>query len=206
MITRVLQQHVGQRAPFGARVRRARRVAGRVDEQQLGLGRDGRFELARRHLVALRGRAVRRHGQAIREQHHVRVAHPVRRGNDGFITRVEHGHAEVVDSLLGARADQNLVALVADLIVALELRDDGVFELDDAVDVGVTREALADRLDTRVGNVRGCVEVRFAGAEPDDVLAFGFQFRGARGDGEGGRRLDALNASRELIGHGRTFY
>ena len=115
---RVIQQHVGQRAPFGARVRGAGRVAGRVDEQQARLRRDRRFELARRHLVALRGRAVRRDGQAVREQHHVRVAHPVRRRDHGLVARIEHRHAEVVDSLLGARAHENLVALVRDLIVA----------------------------------------------------------------------------------------
>jgi hypothetical protein len=46
------------------------------------------------------------------------------------------------------------------------------------------------------------VEVRLTGTQADDVLALGLQFRGARGDGECGRGLDALNASAELIGHG----
>ena len=202
---RVLQEHVGKRTPLGARVRGAGRIAGGVDEQQARLRRDRRLQLPRHELVALRCGADGRHGQAVGQQHHVGVAHPVWCGNDGFITRVEHGHAEVVDSLLGARAHQNLVALVADLIVALELRDDRVLELDDAVDVRVTREAFADRLDTRVGNVRGRIEVRFAGAEPDDVFALGFQFRGARGDCESGRRLDALNASESWLGTGEPF-
>ena len=157
-------------------------------------------------LVTLRGRAVRRHRQAVGQQHHVRVAHPVRRRDDGFITRIEHGHAEVVDSLLGARAHENLVALVGDLIVALELRDDGVLQLDDAVDVRVTREALADRLDAGFGDVRGRIEVRLAGAQADDVLALGFQFRGARGDCESGRGLDALNASASWMGTGEPFF
>src|SRR6185436_16516394 len=99
-------------------------------------------------------------------------------------------------------AHQDLVALVGNLVVALELRNDRVLELDDAVDVRVTREALADRVDTRVRDVDRRVEVRLAGTQADDVLALGLQFRGARGDGESGRGLDALNASAELIWHG----
>jgi hypothetical protein len=103
-------------------------------------------------------------------------------------------------------AHENLVALVADVVVALELRDDRVLELDDAVDIRVTREALADRVDAGVGNVRGRVEIRLAGTQADDVLALGFQFRGTRGDCESGRRLDALNAARELDGNGEPLW
>jgi hypothetical protein len=200
----VIREHIRERTPFGARVRGAGRIAGTVDQQQARLRRDGGFELARRELVARGGRAVGRDGQAVREQDHVRVADPERRRDHGLVARIENGHAEVVDSLLRARAHEDLVALVGDRVVLLELLDDRVLELDDAVDGGITREAVADRFDTDIGDVLRCVEIGLAGAEADDVLAFRLQFRGARGDGESGRGLDALNAAAERIGHDWT--
>ena len=48
------QQHVAERAQLGARVRGAGRIARAVEQQQARLRRDGRCELARRDLVALR--------------------------------------------------------------------------------------------------------------------------------------------------------
>ena len=71
------------------------------------------------------------------------------------------------------------MALVGDAVVALELRDDRVLELGDAVDGRVAREALADGVDAGVRDVRGRVEIRLAGAQADDVLALGLQLRGA---------------------------
>ena len=53
-----------------------------------------------------------------------------------------------------------------------------------------------------IGDVHGRVEIRLAGAEADDVLALGFQARGARGDRERRRGLDALDTFGESDGHG----
>ena len=75
------------------------------------------------------------------------------------------------------------------------LRDDGVLELVDAVHIGVAGEAALDGIDAGLRDVRRRVEVRLAGAEADDVLAFRLQAGGAGGDGERGRGLDALDAS-----------
>ena len=75
------------------------------------------------------------------------------------------------------------------------LRDDRVLQLVDPVDVRVAREAALDRVDARLRDVRGRIEVRLAGAEADHVLAFRLQAGGTGGDGERGRGLDALDAS-----------
>jgi hypothetical protein len=179
----------------------AGRVRRRVQDQHLRARRDRGGELLGRDLVAL-FRPGRWHDRnAVREQHHVGIRHPVGRGDDGFVARIEHRHAEVEDGLLGARGHEDLRPLVGDGVVALELRDDRVLELVDALDVGVAREAALDRLDAGRGDVRRRVEIGLTGAEADDILALGLQARGQRGDGEGGRGLDALGAAGDGWAH-----
>src|SRR6185437_9035597 len=121
---------------------------------------------------------------------------PVGCRNDRLIARVEHGHAEVVDRLLRTRGHEDLVALVANAVVAFELRDDRIPQLVDALDRGVAREAALDRIDPGLRDVAWRVEVRLTGPETDDIVSFGLQAGGAGGNGERGGGLDALDASR----------
>jgi len=96
--------------------------------------------------------------------------------------------------LLGARGDEDLAALVGEGVVTLELRDDGVLELRGPVHRGVARDALANGLDARICDMDGSVEIRLAGPEADDVLAFGLELCSPGGDGQGGGRFDLLYA------------
>ena len=82
------------------------------------------------------------------------------------------------------------------VVVACELGNDGVFELVDAIHIRVACEPALDRFDTGVADVCGRVEVGLTGTESDDIFALGFEACGAGGDGECGRWLDALDASR----------
>ena len=77
--------------------------------------------------------------------------------------------------------------------------DDRVLEFGDAVDVACTstRWPLSDRLDRRLLDVVGRVEIRLAGAEADDVAAGRFQRARLVGHRDGRRRLDALELVRE---------
>ena len=50
---------------------------------------------------------------------------------------------------------------------------------------GVLGESAIDRRDRRVLDVLRRIEVGLAGAEADDVLAFGLELGGLGGDGEG---------------------
>ena len=56
---------------------------------------------------------------------------------------------------------------------------------------------LADRLDRRLFDVVGRVEIRLAGAQPDDVAAGRFERARLVGDGDGRRRFDALELVRK---------
>jgi len=82
--------------------------------------------------------------------------------------------------------------LVAQLILALELARDRCFQLRNAVNGRVFRRlTVADRLDGRLFDVVGRVEVRLAGAKPNDVAAGGFERARFVRHRYGGRRLDA---------------
>jgi hypothetical protein len=200
---RVLAQHRAQRLELRPRVGGTGRIARAVEHEHAGLRRDGRLELRRRDLVALFRAGVRRDRHAVGQQGHVGVGDPVRRRDHHLVARVDHRHEQVVDRLLGAGRHQDLRARVGDTVVALELGDDGVLEFRDALDRGVAREPVLDRRDAGLGDVRRGVEIRLTDPQPDDVVAFGFQFGDATRQGHGRRRLDALDALGELDGHGR---
>ena len=88
--------------------------------------------------------------------------------------------------MLRAAGDEDLLRIVLEVAIALQLCDDGLLELGDAVDDGVLGEALVDGLLGRVFDVGRGVEIRLAGAEADDVAALGPQLRGAGRDDQRG--------------------
>ena len=148
-------RHFAERAQLGARIGGTGGIARAVEQQEPRLRRDGGGELARGDLVALVRTGEGHHRRGIRQHHHVGVGDPVGRRDDCLVARVEHRHAQVVDGLLRAGGDQDLAALVLERIVAAELADDGVFQLVDAVHIGVACEAAADRIDAGLRDVRG---------------------------------------------------
>ena len=199
---RVALEHGAEGLELGPRIRRAGRVARAVQDEEPRARRDRGLELGRRDLESTVDAGKYRDGRAVGDQHHVGVGHPVRRRDDGLVAGVEQGTAQVEDGLLGAARHEDLRARVLESVVAAELGDDRVLELVRALDCRVARVTAADRGDAGVLDVHGRVEVRLAGAEADDVLALGLEARGAAGDGERRRRLDALDALCESDGHG----
>ena len=131
------------------------------------------FERLRLHLEAgIPSWSMTSTGVAAGEQHHVGIAHPIGRRDDHLVARIERRHQRIVEHLLAAGADDDLRRLVVELVLALELARDRGLQLGNAVDGGVLRRlAVADRLDGRFFDVVGRVEIRLAGAKPDDVAA-----------------------------------
>ena len=110
------------------------------------------------------------------EQHHFRIAHPIGRRDDHFVAGIERREQRVEQHLLAAGADDDLRRLVGQLVLALELARDRGLQFGNAVDGGVFRRlAVADRLDGRLFDVVGRVEIRLAGAKPDDIAARRFE-------------------------------
>ena len=187
-----LHQHVGDRLELGLGVGGAGRVRRRVEDDPLGARRDRLLQRLRLHLEAVLHARRHDHRLAAGEQHHVRIADPVRRRDDDLVAGVERHHQRVVEHLLAAGRDDDLVRLVVEVVLALELADDRLLELRQALDRGVLRRPAAlDRLDRRLLDVVRRVEVGLAGAEPDDVAARRFERARLVGHRHGGGGLDA---------------
>ena len=131
--------------------------------------------VGRLQLEAVRGRADDRHRLAAGERHHLGIAHPVGRRDDHLVAGIDGGHQRVVEHLLAAGADDDLVRLVGQAVLALELGDHRVLQFRNAVDGGILGLAGFDGMDRRQLDVGGRVEVRLAGAEADDVTSRRFQ-------------------------------
>jgi hypothetical protein len=78
---------------------------------------------------------------------------------------VEHSHHQVVQALLGAIGDDDLVRGKLQLIVAQEFARDSRFQVRRAVYLGVAGFALADGLDRCLADVCRGVEIRLASAK-----------------------------------------
>ena len=122
------------------------------------------LELGGRDLELLIGPGVDQDRGAAGQQGHVRVGDPVGRGDDHLVARVQDRLGQVVEALLAAAGDQDLVRLVLEAVVALELGDDGLLELRRAVHRRVLGEAVVDGRDGGLLDVIRGVEVRLPGA------------------------------------------
>ena len=178
-------------------VRGAGRVVGRVQDQPLGARRDRLLEVVRLELEAgLLGAADHDRGAA-GEQGHVRVRHPVRRRNDHLVAGIERRHQRVVDDLLAAGADADLVGPVVEAVLARELRDHRRLQLGRAVDRGVLGLAGMDRGDRRCLDVVRRVEIRLASPEADHVPPCRLQLTRQIADRDRRRRFDRRHPVRD---------
>ena len=197
-------EHVGHRLELGLGIGRAGRVRRRVEDDPLGFRRDRLLQVFRLHLVAGRHGGDDLDRGAAGEQHHVRIAHPIGRRDDHLVARIERGDQRVVQHLLAAGADDDLRRLIVERVLALELARHRGLQFGHAVNCGIFRRlALADGADRRQLDVVGGVEIRLAGAEPDDVAARRFQRTRFIRNGDGRRRLDAHDLVRDE-GHFRV--
>ena len=122
---------------------------------------------------------------------HVRVAQPVRRGNDHLVARFAAGENGIEAGLLRAVADNDLVRLVIDIVVLGKFLADRGAQLGKPGARGVFGETFLQRLDRRFFDVLWRVEVGLTRSETADVDAFGPHGLGfaVNGESEGGGDL-----------------
>ncbi|MNK78756.1 hypothetical protein D3C87_984010 [compost metagenome] len=188
---RMLDQHISQRLQLVMRIGSARGVGRRVENEPLGLRRDRLFQRFRLQLEIVFERRVDKNRRTTADRHHFRVAHPVRRGNDNFITRVQRGHEGVEEDLLAARADNRLLRLVVQPVFTLELVGNGLAQFRNAGNRRVFRFTALDGVDGRFLDIFGRIEIRLAGAKADHIAALRFQLTGFLGNSDGGGWLYA---------------
>ena len=209
---RMAQQHVRERLQLGPRIRRPGRVRRRVEDQPLGLRRDRRFQGFRRQLVVRVGPANDGDRFRPRQQHDLRIAHPVGRRDDHLVADVQRRDQRIEQHRLAARRDVHLGGLVGQPVLARELPAHRFLQLRNAVRGRVLGLALADRADGRFLDVLRRVEIRLARAEADHVepLAFHLVRLGRHGNrggrfhaGDGFGKLDVGGHGVLSLGWGR---
>jgi len=179
-----LDADVAERLDFIRGVHGAGGVARRVEDEQLGARRDGLAQLLRRDFEFGFVGGVENHRLGPGELGHLRVAQPIRRGDDHFVAGLAGGIDDVEAGMFAAAVDDDLAWLVLDAVVALELVGDSLAQFRDAAARRVLGEAVGQRLRGGVLDVLRRVEVRLTGAEADDILALGAQFLGLGRDGQ----------------------
>ncbi len=169
---RMLHQHVGQSAQLGFGVGRARRVGRGVHQEPLGLRRDRLFKRLGRQLEAVVDRRLGKDRGAAAQRHHLGIAHPVGARDHNLVAGVQRGDEGVEQNLLAAGADDGLLRLVVEIVLALELRRDRFAQRCDAGDRRIFGFAAPDRVDGRVLDVIRRIEIGLAGAQRDHVASF----------------------------------
>ena len=186
-------------------VDRAGGVGRRHEDQGLGARRLGRVELVQRDPEARALVGGQHGGDRTRQPDGLGVGRPVRRRQQDLVAGVEQHLHGVVDRVLAAVGDDDLVG--ADLVarVAPGLVGDRLLERRHPAGRTV---AVVDRiragLDGGLDDVVGRGEVGLAGPEADHGLARGTQRLGLVGHREGGRRCDGTDAAGHtgFAGHG----
>ena len=183
-------QHITKRLQLGPRIACPRGVRGRVEDEPFGFGRDRRLKLRRCQLEIMFNATLHRHRGAACQKHHIGVRHPIGRGDDHLIAGVTGGHQGVVQNLLAAGANGDLVRRVFQTVFAFKLDADRLFQLGDTIHRGIARLALINRALGGDADVFRRVKIRLARAQTNDIAALCLQLGRFGGDGDGGRGFD----------------
>ena len=122
---RMAQQYVGDRLHLVPGIGSACRVGWRIQDKPFGLGRNRRLKSGPREFKAVLDGARNRYRLALRQQHHVGIAGPVRSGDDDLIARINTRHQRIIEHVLATVADGDLAVVVLQPILALQLAADG---------------------------------------------------------------------------------
>ena len=169
----------------------AGRVVGEVEDDELGAGRDRGLEVLGAELEAVVLGAVDGDGDAAGELRHQRIGGPAGARDDDLVARIDGRHDGVVEDLLAAVADHDLIEREVEAVFAEEFPLHGLLERGRAVLRGIFGLAGQRRLVAGLDRMEGGREVGLADGERDDLDAGGAERAGAdghrhrRGDGRG---------------------
>ncbi len=201
----------GDLGEFRCRPQCARRIAGRVQHQELGFLGEGGGNARGGSLVAFRDAGRQDDGGAAGKLHGDRVGDPEGCQHDDFIARLDERHDGVDDDLLGAIADADLGGVIVETVLRLELAGERLAEFRQSLHGGVVGEARGHGGGRRFLDVERRVEVGLAQGEADDVLAPGAQIARALGHAADGALVGGGGAGGEKLfdgkmAHGRALY
>src|SRR5262245_31414625 len=100
------------------------RIARRVDDDDARLRADRALQLLRRDLESVAFLSADELWNPTGEFYLLWVTHPIRRGDDHFVARVQNGHECHVEAMLSAGAKRDLLGLVGKTVVGVKLSRD----------------------------------------------------------------------------------
>ncbi len=192
------EQNFAQGFELIQRINPARRVAGAVDDEHPGSGRDGFFQLRRGYLEILLDAGLDDYRFAFRDKNDVGIGHPIGRGYDDFIARVDDGKHQIEKALLSAARNQNLARSIIKTIVTFEFGNDRILEAGGAAHCRIFCKTPVDGGNGGILDMLRGIKIRLAGAQPNDVLALCLEPRSPGSDRQSRGGLDGLNALREF--------
>ena len=166
------------------RIDSAGRVGGVIEDDGLGLIRDGLLELLRRELEALLLADIDNNGHAAEQANHLIITDPVRGRNDHFITRIDQRGQRNVDRVLGTTGDDRLRGIVFQTVVRLGAVADRLAQLDHTGGRGIACLSVADCTHAGITDAVGRGKIGLTGAEADNIFAFCFHLLGQGADGQ----------------------
>ena len=194
----VLGQNLCQTFQFRFAVNRTCRVAGRAEDEQARLGRDGCLKLCGRYLEILLNACFNEYGSAAGEFGHFGIAHPIGRGDNHLVAIVDEGHDSVAHALLCTVRYGDLGGGVVQSVLVLEFPYDGFAQGGIASHGRVARVVVVDGLDGGFLDVVGRVEVGLAHTEVDDVNALCLEFGTLLRHGQCGRWRKSVESVGEV--------
>ena len=191
----VAAEHLGQRLEFLLAVNGTRGVARRAEDDGLGAGRDGLFELGGRNLEVLFNAGLHEDGLAVGHEHHLRVAHPIGSGDDDFLARGDEGHDGIADTLLGTVGTNDLLGRIVQAVLVFQFVHHCLTEGRISGHGRVARIVVVHCLLRSFLDVVGRVEVGFADREINHIDPLGLELSALLRHGQGGGRRQTLYES-----------
>ncbi len=194
---RVTHEDIGQRLEFRPRIGSAGRIGRRIEDHPARPGRDRRLEVGGCELEAPLRRARHDHGRSFGKQHDFRIGNPIRSRDDDLISRTDACHERVIDDLLPPGADDDLVTLITQAVLAPEFAGDRVFQRGRSIHGRVFGLTARDRGGRRRLDVVRGVEIGLAGNEAENIPAGSHESRHPGGQRNRRRGLH----TREALGN-----
>ena len=151
----------------------AGRVGRVVEHERLRFIRDGGFKLLRRHFKMLRLGRRYDHRNAAHHTDLLRIADPVRRGNDDLIAGVEQREKRSIKARLGAVGDDNGIIIKVHAEIFLHAVRDRLTRFDRAGRRRILRLSLPDGTDSRLFDMVGRIKIRLPCPKAHDRYALG---------------------------------
>ncbi len=130
------------------------------------------------------------------------VGHPIRGRDDDFVAWADHAHQCVEHAVLRSARDHDLFRFGRNIVLSLELLDDGLLEFGDAARGSIFGFSFAEGSDRRLDHGLGRTKIGLAGGEIQDVDSFSSELARTSGDRKRRRRAEPPRASRKSIsGH-----